>query len=290
MEDVRDLLISSAMTRAAFVVALLILFQPTSWAFTLSPATRFQPLTTEEQKIEKDVMKYGYPDVAMLRYRTDYVLSYDGRTRTVHWVCEHLNADKIRGEASRKLSKFKEDDSIHVEFRSTLDDYRGSGFDRGHQAPAGDHKMSQKAMDDTFYLSNMAPQVGLGFNRDYWEKIEEKIREWAQTRDIYVYTGPLYLPQEADDGKKYVRYQVIGDNALAVPTHFYKVVLAESKSKIEVLAFVLPNRKIPKYTPLADFTVSVDDVEKMSGLDFLNVLDKETEEKIEGGKAGEVWR
>jgi len=75
-----------------------------------------------------------------------------------------------------------------------------------------------------------------------------------------------------------------------VQPHFYKVVLAESKGKIEVLAFVLPNSRIPKETPLSDFIVSVDDVERMSGLDFFNVLDKETEEKIEGEKAGEVWQ
>ena len=286
-------MIPTSNTSKAAIVAIafaLLLSSSTSWAFALSPAIRFRPLTPEEQKIEKDVMKYGYPDVAMLRYRTDYVLSYDGRTRTVHWVCEHLNADKLRGEANRKKSRFKEDDSIPVEFRSTLDDYRRSGFDRGHKAPARDHVMSQIAMDDTFYLSNMAPQVGIGFNRDYWGKLEQRIRDWAQTRDIYVYTGPLYLPQDADDGKKYVRYQVIGENAVAVPTHFYKVVLAESKGKIEVLAFVLPNQKIPKETPLTDFIVSVDDVERMSGLDFFNVLDKEAEDKIEGEKAGEVWQ
>lgn len=281
--------INTGNTTIALFVALL-LCSNTSWAFTLSPVARFQPLTLEEQKIEKDVMKYGYPDTAMLRFRSDYVLSYDGRTRTVHWVCEHLNADKINGAATRKKSKFREDPSIPAEFRSTLEDYKSSGFDRGHMAPAGDHKISQKAMDDTFYLSNMSPQVGLGFNRDYWEKLEEKIRTWAETRDVYVYTGPLYAPQEADDGKRYVTYQVIGENAVAVPTHFFKVVLAESKGKIEVLTFVLPNRKIPKETPLSDFIVSVDDVERMSGLDFFNVLDKDTEEKIEGEKASRVWQ
>jgi endonuclease G len=75
-----------------------------------------------------------------------------------------------------------------------------------------------------------------------------------------------------------------------VPTHFFKVILAESNSKIEVLALVLPNMKTPKETPLSEFLVSVDDVERMSGLDFFNVLDKETEDEIEGEKALREWQ
>jgi DNA/RNA endonuclease G (NUC1) len=126
---------------------------PITPGFTLAPVTRFQPLTPEEQHIEQDVMKYGYPDTAMLRFRTGYVLSYDGRTRTAHWVCEHLNADKIKGDASRRKSRFKEDPTIPVELRATLEDYKGSGFDKPH-GPVGDQNQPEGRMTcSTFQTS-----------------------------------------------------------------------------------------------------------------------------------------
>jgi len=280
--------------RKPVVIAFLVLFcafASFSWSFDLSPVSCFQPLSKEEQQIEKEIMQYGYPDTATLRYRTDYVLSYDGRNRVPHWVCEHLNAERLKGDADRKKSKFKEDPSIPVEFRSTLNDYKGSGFDRGHMAPAADHKSSQKAMDDTFFLSNMSPQVGIGFNRDYWSRLEDRVREWALSKkELYVYTGPLYIPEAEADGKKYVKYQVIGGNNVAVPTHFFKVILAEmADGRIEMLAFVLPNRKIPPDTALASFLASVDEVERLSGLDFFNVLDRETQERMEKERQTRVW-
>ncbi|MBI5189637.1 MAG: DNA/RNA non-specific endonuclease [Nitrospirae bacterium] len=235
------------------------------------------------------IMKYGYPGTAMIRYRDGYVLSYDARNRVPFWVCELLDADLLKGSASRVKSSFRVDTSIPVEFRSSNDDYERSGFDRGHMAPAGDHKKSRDEMDETFFLSNMAPQAGAGFNRGYWADVEGRIRDWAGERRLYVYTGPLYLPEEAIDGGRYVRYRVIGDGRVAVPTHFFKVILAESGSGVEVLALVLPNENIRKNTPLSRFMVSVDDLERMSGLDFMDVLDDGTEAMLEREVLPDYW-
>ncbi|TNN25365.1 Endonuclease G, mitochondrial [Liparis tanakae] len=105
------------------------------------------------------VMKYGFPSLANIKTRESYVTSYDPRTRTASWVIERLNPASLNGPSDRKYCNFKEDDSVHVFHRSTNADFRGSGFDRGHLAAAANHKWSQKAMEDTFYLSNVAPQV-----------------------------------------------------------------------------------------------------------------------------------
>ncbi|MEQ2169919.1 hypothetical protein GOODEAATRI_029958, partial [Goodea atripinnis] len=105
------------------------------------------------------VMKYGFPSLANIRSRESYITSYDPRTRTASWVIERLNPTSLTGASDRRLCEFKEDDSVHVFHRATNADYRGSGFDRGHLAAAANHKWSQKAMEDTFYLSNVAPQV-----------------------------------------------------------------------------------------------------------------------------------
>ena len=107
------------------------------------------------------IMKYGFPSLENVRIFDDFVLSYDRRNRNAHWVFEHLSPDKLPSKrvANRDKSKFFEDDKIHKKFRSLLKDYKGSGFDRGHLAPAGNHRHSQQSMDQTFVMSNISPQV-----------------------------------------------------------------------------------------------------------------------------------
>lgn len=106
-----------------------------------------------------ELAKYGLPGLAQLKSRESYVLCYDPRTRGALWVVEQLRPERLRGDGDRRSCDFREDDSVHAYHRATNADYRGSGFDRGHLAAAANHRWSQKAMEDTFYLSNVAPQV-----------------------------------------------------------------------------------------------------------------------------------
>ncbi|XP_049618709.1 endonuclease G, mitochondrial isoform X2 [Syngnathus scovelli] len=168
------------------------------------------------------VMKYGFPSLSNIRTRESYVSSYDPRTRTPAWVIERLSGDTLGGAADRACCDFKEDDSVHFYHRATNADYKGSGLDRGHMAAAANHKWSQKAMDDTFYLSNVAPQ-NPHLNQNAWNNLEKLCRSLTKRyANVYVCTGPLYLPRQEADGKLYVRYQVVGRNHVAVPTHFFK--------------------------------------------------------------------
>lgn len=163
-------------------------------------------------------------------------------------------------------------------FRGKLKDYFRSGYDRGHQVPAADAKWSQEAMNDTFFLSNMCPQVGEGFNRDYWAHFEDFCRRLTvKYPSVRIVTGPLYLPKrDTTDGKWRVSYEVIGNPPnIAVPTHFYKVIFAEdgtSTGQVAVGAFVLPNAVIPNSKPITDFEVPVEAVERASGLEFATKL------------------
>ena len=163
------------------------------------------------------------------------------------------------------------------EFRAKLNDYFRSGYDRGHQVPAADCKFSQAAMDDTFFLSNMCPQVGAGFNRDYWAHFEDFCRRLTgKYPSVRIVTGPLYLPKREADGKWRVSYEVVGNPPnVAVPTHFYKVIVAEDGSAggpVAVAAFVLPNAVIGNKVPLTAFETPVEMVERASGLEFLRKL------------------
>lgn len=254
---------------------------PASQVFSLPPAPPTGgPPPASSPVNPSGLFEYGFPGpVADLASRQGLVSSYDRRTRNPHWVAEHFTPASlaIRG-GDRKHSTFLEDPSIPEQFQAKLKDYFRSGYDRGHQVPAADCKWSQRAMDDTFYLSNMCPQVGEGFNRDYWAHLEDFCRRLtARYPSVRVVTGPLYLPKrDPADGKWYVRHEVIGSPPnVAVPTHFYKVIYAEEQAaggapggKVALGAFVLPNAVIPNEKPLADFEVPLEAVERASGLEF----------------------
>ncbi|KAI8580097.1 hypothetical protein K450DRAFT_239379 [Umbelopsis ramanniana AG] len=223
----------------------------------------------------KRIMPFGSPGpINDLVYRNAYVTSYNRRDRNPNWVAEHMTAESLsRGKGvDRSNSTFKEDDTIPAQFRARLNDYFKSGFDRGHMVAAADVKNSQLSMDETFYLTNIAPQVGEGFNRDYWAHLENFCRTLTKSfQDVYVYTGPLYLPHREADGKFYVKYQVIGNPPnVAVPTHFFKVILTHKNGNYSAAAFVLPNARIPDSTPLEAFRVPIDAVERGAGLTFFN--------------------
>lgn len=221
--------------------------------------------------------KYGFPGpVHDLQKHQEFITCYDRSTRNPYWVLEHVNKDSLkRGDGvDRKKSIFKEDESIPLKFRARLRDYFRSGYDRGHNAPAADAKFNQLAIDETFLLTNMSPQVGEGFNRDYWAHFEDFARRLTQKYDsVRIMTGPLYLPKKGADDKYRVTYEVIGSPPnIAVPTHFFKLIVGERNGddSLAVGAFVLPNDKIDNAEPLTNFQVPVEALERSSGLELLH--------------------
>jgi len=228
------------------------------------------------------ILQYGFPgpiadEISSLPLHG----AYDRRTRNPSWVAEHITPASLAiNNADRKKSTFFEDTTVPAMFRAKLSDYFRSGYDRGHQVPAADAKWSQDAMDGTFALSNMCPQVGEGFNRDYWAHFETFCRDLTKTYpSVRIVTGPLYLPHRDPDGKWRVNYEVIGTPPnVAVPTHFYKVIYAEDgtnspTAKVALGAFVLPNARIANDKRLMDFEVPLEAVERASGLQFGSQLD-----------------
>ncbi|XP_065226898.1 endonuclease G, mitochondrial-like [Planococcus citri] len=234
------------------------------------------------------IMKYGFPGLDNVRSFHDFVLSYDQRTRVAHWVFEHLTKDTIKKnkDITRTNCKFTEDRSVHEFFRSTNQDYKGSGFDRGHLAAAGNHRISQQHVDETFFLTNIAPQVGPGFNRDTWNDLEKYVRKLARIhKNVFVCTGPLFLPKKENDGKVYVKYQVLGQNHVAVPTHFFKIVVMENdNNELEMESYVLPNKEIENGTPLHVFQVPPETIERASGLLFFNRISRNKLKRINNKK------
>lgn len=206
---------------------------------------------------------------------------------------DKARAGDTETKGDRSKSQFQEDMSVPELFRSKLADYFRSGYDRGHMVPAADAKISQQAMDETFYLTNIAPQVGEGFNRHYWAYVEDFCRRLTSNfEDVYVFTIPLYLPTKQADGKWRTTYEVIGNPpSIAVPTHFAKVILAsrpdfaypqkpsaqdksvtttDTVKELAMGAFILPNTTIPDEADLRTFIAPVEAVERHAGLELFN--------------------
>ncbi|CAG8282584.1 unnamed protein product [Penicillium salamii] len=237
------------------------------------------------------ILKYGSPGPVLDELKSLALWgAYDRRTRNPWWVAEHITSESVaRSDAKRNNGAFSEDKTIPLAFRARMKDYSHSGYDRGHQVPAANAGWSQKAMDDTFKLTNMCPQVGEGFNRHYWSRLENFCRNLTQKYpSVRIVTGPLYLPKKDDDGKWRVSYEVIGDPPnVSVPTHFFKIIFAENEdttnedtNKVAVGAFVLPNASIDNKKLLADFEVDLEIVERASGLQFAGELALERRKRL----------
>lgn len=236
---------------------------------------------------EDEVTHYGTSTIPMLELpkpvpgeqiieHTGYTLSYNEEYEVASWVAYELTRDEVLGESGRE-DDFKSDPAVRTG-SATLADYRNSGYDRGHLAPAADFKWSEEAMSDTFYLSNMTPQEG-GFNRGIWADLESVVRTFAYDNgSVYVVTGPVLT-----DGP----YKTIGSNDVAVPKRFYKVVLDYTEPDYKAIGFVLPNEKSDK--KLQSYAMSVDEVEEITGLDFFPALPDDHEERLEGHYDVSLW-
>ena len=233
----------------------------------------------DEAIIAADVMKYGFPGIEMLRYRKGYVLSYDAARRVPRWVAERLDPSSLTTDRPRAEKQFRVDASLPAALRVTSADFADSGYVRGRLAAAANHRGDADAFRQTYLLSNVAPQRGVDFRSTVWVGLEQRVREWAHdSDDLLVITGTLFLPQE---GKSEVRYALIGEHRIGVPTHFYKVLLREKGRSRQMVAFLVPHVATEDNGDYARFSVSVDHLEALSGLDFFPDLGEPTQSELE---------
>ena len=180
-------------------------------------------------------------------------------------------------QSVERKDNFREDKAVTTG-SATLNDYKKSGYDRGHMAPAADFRWSFDAMNDTFYLSNMCPQTH-AFNAGIWSDLEEAVRSIAYEDEcIYVVTGPVLT-----DGP----YETIGENKVAVPKYVYKVILDYTAPTIKAIGFIMPHENSKE--PLSYFAVTVDEVEDITCLDFFPLLPDDEEEKLESSLDTTLW-
>eukprot|EP00966_Prymnesium_polylepis_P256281 5920173-Prymnesium_polylepis.1 len=261
------------------------------------PAAPPEPSSTADDALAaaRRVCPHGLPSSENIRTHHNYCASVNYRLRIPNWVAEHLTAAEVDDPtADRKHSRFKEDASVPASFRAGNEDYRNSNLSRGHLAPAGAHKTSQAALDETFLLSaNIVPQE-LSNNGSDWLRLERYAKALLKRySDVHVISGPLFLPDAAaaanaaSNGpppqpahakspiRKRISYDVIGAHEVAVPTHLFKVVYASGGpgGDARLSAFVLPNGPLRGHPELDSFVVPLADVERAAGLQLFAQLD-----------------
>lgn len=200
--------------------------------------------------------------------RMAYTVSYNNKMKNPNWVAWELTRKELIGKEER-TDKFVPDPDL-PEPRVKTSDYTRSGYDRGHMAPAADMKWSTRAMEESFYMSNICPQHK-NLNRGDWNDLEDACRAWAKKYGtVYIACGPIY------DHSKPKR---IGASKVAVPDRFFKVVLIYNRKDPMALGFIFPN--IAHSQDLSQYQVTVDDVEFATGFDFFSKLPDHVEDYIE---------
>lgn len=206
-----------------------------------------------------------------------YTLKYNEKNEQADWVAYTLKKVNLDNSKFSRTDNFREDPRVKTK-SAALADYKGSGYDRGHLAPAADFAWTKEGMSESFYMSNMSPQEP-GFNRGIWKKLEERVRDWARSNnEIYVVTGPICLGK----GEK------IGKNKVVVPDQYYKVILELNGKEVKGIGFILDNEKSSK--DLSAYAMSIDEVEKATGLDFFPSIPDPLENKIEQTYNYSLWK
>ena len=208
-------------------------------------------------------------------HHTYYTLSYVEDNEQAEWVAYELTRDRLNQNWVERSNTFRPDPDVRTE-SATPRDYMSSGYDKGHLCPAADMGFNEQAMDETFFMSNMSPQVP-AFNMGIWRELEELTRDWARKfGHLYVVTGPIL--SQAGLGQ-------IGFSKVTVPAYYYKVLLAPEQHR--AIGFMLPNQVSTR--PVLDYAYSIDQVEKSTGLDFFPQILKGLDEELEASLDKEAW-
>lgn len=219
-----------------------------------------------DDKLVMQTSPKGTPE--QILKRTGYVASYNKTTMLPNWVAWHLTAERTEGSAKRSGVDFAEDTEV-PEPRATDWDYYNSGYDRGHMCPAADNKWSKKAMEESFLFTNMCPQNG-NLNRGDWNEMEMACRKWAKKYgDLYIVCGPILYK-----GK----HKTIGKNKVVVPEAFFKVVLRTGDDP-QAIGFIYKNTSGNR--PKDSYVNTVDEVERITGIDFFSSLPDDVEKNVE---------
>lgn len=251
----------------------------------------------EKREVEQLHLPYGTPAVSedeLLLHQDEFIINYNQKHRVPMWVAYKLDLSLFNYNLERK-DCFRRDIRLSQEISPVCDDYDEPIYDRGHMVPAADLKVSQAAIVNSTILTNIAPQHDK-FNRYTWRYLEDYVRDVAKTKGtVYVITGSVFDRDEDFNIDAATTFDQVQNKRVAVPTHFYKILVHERPNGfMEVLTILLPNKDesvpfqdSPQY--FKDHIVKIDDIEKVTGYDFFTELEDRKEYAVENYKAEDLW-
>ncbi|XP_017083556.1 endonuclease G, mitochondrial [Drosophila eugracilis] len=228
-----------------------------------------------------DIMKYGFPGLDEIHVYKNFVLSYDRRNRIAHWVCEHLTGDCLTMKDTQKLEKPKayiSDVTIPQMFSADMRDFKNTQFVGGHLASPHNYGCDVVKFLETYKFPNIVP-INRKLKNHVWQRLENYVRDMSlEWGSIYVYTGPIFMPQRITFRNWSTRYHVIGMNTVAVPTHFFKIIIRDTTLDNELPfmeGYVVPNAYVDKEMDLLSFLADIRDIEHFAGLRFCDGLQRD---------------
>lgn len=212
----------------------------------------------------KDVVRHTY-----------YTLSYNEKYEQANWVYYTLTDSMVLHSGEERGNNFRSDKLV-VTASAKSSDYTNSGYDRGHLCPAADMGFNKVAMEESFYMSNISPQVP-DFNRGIWKELELMVRKWTVAEHkLYIVSGPVFKDNKG----------VIGKDKVLVPGYFFKIIYDPADGS-KMISFLFPNEKSNRR--LIDFAVTTDKIEQITGYDFFSQLPDDQETKLEGSVQLAGW-
>ncbi|MFN7924622.1 MAG: DNA/RNA non-specific endonuclease [Bryobacteraceae bacterium] len=217
--------------------------------------------------------RFGLPACAAedqeLSPRSEFVLCHSSSTKTALWTAHEIKPENLASRPAARRRHFRRDHALRMS-GATDADYRNSGWVRGHLVPAADVAWNEQSFADSFLLSNAVPQDG-SLNSGKWRVLEDSIRRLASASDfVVVFSGPIFCQSIGR----------IGASGVAIPCELYKVAIAGRASELRAYAVILPNGGNPAES-IDRFAVSVAEVERRTGLDFISALPRPLQSELE---------
>jgi endonuclease G len=259
-----------------FVIAVLALAGGLGYMKISLPSSKDNQLYEKEDFSTRTYLPSAHGEIVHHKY---YSLSYIEKDETAEWTAYMMNRSMLNAPNVERYGYFSPDNAVTTG-SAIHSDYSNSGYTRGHLVPAGDMAFDTTAMRESFFMSNMTPQLK-AFNNGVWKELEEDIRDWTYESDtLYIISGPVLSDPIKTIGKK---------NKVTVPSAFYKVILDYTGPEKKAIGFIIPHELSEKR--LETYMVTVDEVERLTGIDFFGgMIDDTEEEKLESQINKSLWK
>ena len=218
-----------------------------------------------------------------------YSLEYSYKYKHSYWIAYRF--DNTTGGNVGRNEAYKPDPELPSQYAAKHNDYTNSGYTRGHLCASSDRQYSKEANQQTFYMSNISPQSGNGFNQSgsAWNTGEDKVQAWGY--NISRSTDTLYVVKGGTIGEGMIKGYI--KNEIAIPKYFFMAVLFRSGDNYKAIGFYMPHENLkddPDKKDPKKYLMSIDALEQETGIDFFHNLPDNIENTVEATYNVNDWQ